>query len=111
MNINNDERILKYFIPPPIVTNIIEYQDINKDKKLRTDVTNFFLKKSIKWIDHYKEFNNLKNKITLLKSEKGYKIIYNLLRKFIKRGNNKWFDLRSNYEIIKDYLKYELGRL
>lgn len=107
----NDKRVLKYFIPPPIYTTVVEYQDINKDKKLRDNVTNFFLTKSIKWIESYKEFNHLKNKLPLLKSDKGYNVIYNLLREFVKKGENNWFDLRDNYDVIKDYLRYKLGKI
>ncbi len=107
----NDKRILKYFIPPPIVTNVVEYQNVNKDQNLRKNVTDFFLKKSIKWIENYQEFKHLENKLNLLKSEKGYNIIYNLLREFVKKGSNNWFDLRDNYDVIKDYLRYKLGKI
>ena len=107
----NDKRVLKYFIPPPIITNVIEYQDVNKDERLRKNVTDFFLKKSIKWIEKYKEFEHLKTKHNLLKSNKGYNIIYNLLREFVKKGSNNWFDLRENYDVIKDYLRYKLGKI
>jgi len=107
----NDKRVLKYFIPPPIITSVIEYQNVNKDERLRKNVTDFFLKKSIKWIEKYKEFEHLKNKLELLKSNKGYNIIYNLLREFVKKGSNNWFDLRENYDVIKDYLRYKLGKI
>ncbi len=107
----NDKRVLKYFIPPPIITSVIEYQDVNKDKRLRKNVTDFFLKKSIKWIENYSDFKHLENKLQLLKSNKGYNIIYNLLREFVKKGSNNWFDLRDNYDVIKDYLRYKLGKI
>jgi hypothetical protein len=45
MDNKNNKRILKYFIPPPLVTSVVEYQDINKDRHLRENVTKFFLKK------------------------------------------------------------------
>lgn len=111
MSTINDKRILKYFVPPPIVTTVVEYQNINKDENLRKNVTDFFLKKSIKWIENYDEFKHLKNKLELLKSNKGYNIIYNLLREFVKKGSNNWFDLRNNYDVIKDYLRYKLGKI
>lgn len=107
----NDKRILKYFIPPPIVTSVVEYQNVNKDGRLRKNVTDFFLKKSIKWIEDYKEFKHLENKLEILKSNKGYNVIYNLLREFINKGSNNWFDLRENYDVIKDYLRYKLGKI
>ena len=107
----NDKRVLKYFIPPPVHTSILEYQDVNKDKNLRELVSNYFLKKTIKWIKHNKDFNHLKDKLALLENENGYNIIYNLLREYVKKGNNNWYDLRSNKNIIKDYLRYKIGKL
>ena len=111
MNDNSNKRILKYFIPPPIVTNVVEYYDVNSDPRLRKNVTSFFYKKTLKWIKNYNEFSHLKNKLPELESKKGYKIIYNLLREFVKRGENNWFDLRDHYDIIKDYIRYKLGKI
>lgn len=107
----NDTRVLKYFIPPPIYTSIVEYQDVNKDKNLRELVTNYFLEKTIKWIDKDKNFKHLQDKLVLLNSSKGYNIIYNLLREYVKSGNHNWYDLRGNSKIIKDYLRYKVGKL
>jgi hypothetical protein len=106
-----DKRVLKYFIPPPIHTSIVEYQDINKDKNLRDIVTNYFLEKIIKWIKLDKKFNHLKDKIELLESSKGYNIVYNLLRQYVKSNNCNWYDLRGNKNIIKDYFKYNIGKI
>ena len=83
----NDKRVLKYFIPPPIHTSIIEYQDVNKDKYLRELVCNYFLTKIIKWIKNNKNFEHLKDKLVILETENGYNIIYNLLREYVKKGN------------------------
>ena len=38
-----------YFLPPPVINSTLTYQNVNKDPKLRNDVTIFFLKKTIKW--------------------------------------------------------------
>ena len=43
-----DVRVLKYFVPPPIRTTVIEYQNVDIDPNLRKNVTDFFLNKSIK---------------------------------------------------------------
>lgn len=106
-----DKRVLKYFIPPPIHTSIVEYQDINKDKNLRDIVTNYFLEKTIKWIKLDKKFNHLKDKIKSLETNKGYTIIYNLLRQYVKSNTSNWYDLKKNKNIIKDYLKYKIGKI
>ena len=53
----------------------------------------------------------MKDKLNILKSDKGYNVIYNLLREFVKKGENNWFDLRNHYDIVKDYLRYKLGKI
>jgi hypothetical protein len=106
-----NKRTLRYYIPPLVnLPYVTEYKDVNKNKSLRYNITDFFLTKTIKWINNYKSFSHLKNKLPILESEKGYNIIYNLLREFIKKGENNWFDLRENYKIIKDFLRYKLGK-
>lgn len=107
----NLNKPLRYFIPPPIINSVIEYQDINKDPKLREMMTDFFYRKVIKWINKYSEFSHLKDKLKLLSSKEGVKIIYNLLREYTNKSNTNWYDLKDNYLIIKDYLKYKLGKI
>jgi hypothetical protein len=100
-----------YFVPPPFISSTLSYQNVNKDPELRKSVTYFFLDKSIKWITNYKEFNHLKKILPRLKSNEGYIIVYNLLRKFVNENNLNWYDLRQiHYEIVKDYLKYNFGK-
>lgn len=107
MNKNN---IKKYYIQPPYINSVIQYQNIDIDPDLRKLITHFYLKKSIKWITNYKEFENSKKNLAKLKSKDGIKIIYNLLKKSSKKYNIKWFNMKekNKYYIIKDYLKYNL---
>ena len=100
-----------YFVPPPIIPVSYEYQNLNKDSQLRENQTVFFYKKTIKWIKNYKNFSHLKNKLKIIKSNKGKQIIYNLLKLFIKNTNINWYDLKDNYLTIKDFLKYKLGSI
>lgn len=102
---------LRYFVPPPFINSVIEYQDINKDPKLREMITNFYYKKIIKWIHNYKEFNHLKNKLKTLESKEGIKIIYRLLHEFIRNSDTNWYDLKDNYIIVKDFLRFKLGKI
>ena len=101
------DRPLTYFVPPPIITSTLTYQNVNKDPELRKNMTEFFLNKSIKWVTTDKSFKHLKKILHLLKSKDGYKIIYNILRNYINQNEANWYDLKQvHYEIVKDYLKY-----
>jgi hypothetical protein len=107
----NFNRPLIYFEPPPFIESSITYQDVNKDPNLRKLLTDFFYEKTIKWVSSYNNFKNVKKSLTMLKSDKGYSIIYNLLRKYIKKNNLNWYDLKKYYNNIKEYLKFELENI
>jgi len=93
--------IKKYYPPPPIQDSIYEYQNLNKDPKLRNEVTNFFKKKVLKWINKYPEFEILKSKNI------NYDSIFKILRKIVKKKNLNWYELRSKSHKFKKYfLKY-----
>jgi len=104
------DKTLTYFLPPPIVNTSFIYQDINKDQLLRKRITDFFLKKTIKWINKYSEFEKTKHILPKLKEYSGYKIIYNILRQFVKKNKCNWYDLRNNYELVKDFIRYKLNK-
>ena len=114
MNPNDDtkfNRPLRYFVPPPFIDSTLVYQDVNTDKNLRDMMTEFYLKKSIKWVTSYPEFSHAKKSIKLLKSDSGYNVIYNLLREIVKKYNMNWYDLKkSEYSKVKDFLCYKLGK-
>lgn len=109
-NIVTYNKPLTYFVPPPMINSSFYYQDINTDANLRDNVTNFFLKKTIKWINKYDEFKNNKNLLPKLKTDIGYDLIYNILRQFVKKNNCNWYDLRSNYILVKDFIRYRLNK-
>lgn len=106
-----DKRYLKYFVPPPVISTQFVYQDVNKDENLRKLVTEFYLKKSIKWVSSYDEFKHTKKALSHLKSENGYDIIYKLLKEFVHKNETDWFDLKKSYKTVKDFLRYKLGKL
>ena len=70
----------------------IKYLNINKDPKLRKDVTKFFQNKIIKWIKNDSDFKQFKNNLNLYDSIEGTKIIYNLIRQFVKKYKVNWYD-------------------
>jgi hypothetical protein len=108
---SKNTRVLNYFLPPPIINSQLVYQNINKDPNLRKSVTNFYLKKVIKWLSSYDEFKHAKKSLKYIKSENGYNIIYNLLRHYVNKNNTNWYDLKESYINVKDYLRYKLGNL
>ncbi len=105
----SDKPSVRRFWPvPPVIESVYEYQNINKDPKLRKNVTLFFHKKVLKWVQEYDDFKKYKPKLKFLESVEGQMHIYNLLRHFIKKSGINWYDLRDNYSIIKEYLKEKL---
>lgn len=100
--------VLKYYPVPPLIPTNYEYINVNKDVNLRKNVTEFFHKKVIKWLDNDPRFNKYKEQKTFLKSIDGQIHVYSLLRKFVKKSGINWYDLRDNYSIIKSYLSKKL---
>jgi hypothetical protein len=105
-------KVKNYFVPPPFITTLRLVEDINKDPQLRKTITTFYYKKAKKWMNEYKEFKHTKKNLSKIESKDGYKIIYNLLRKYVKNFKINWYELRKpNYLLVKDFLKYELGKI
>lgn len=104
----NINKPLTYFLPPPNIPSTILYQDVNKDKNLRNSMTLFYLNKTIKWINKYNKFKNLKYLLNKLESKSGYKIIYNILRQYVKKNIINWYDLKQNYYDVKIFIKNKL---
>ena len=99
-----NDKVIKYFITPPIMPSYYEYQDVNKDVELRVDVINFFFKKLLKWVNNDKLFIKYEKHKDNLDNKKTKRKLYKLLRNFIKKSNINWYDLRDNYLLLKEYL-------
>ena len=99
---NQDIYVKKYYpVPPTRHDTFYEYQNINKDMNLRYGVTKFFIEKVKKWVNKYPEFE--KFKLTKI----NYDLIYEILRKIVKKTGYNWYDLRTNSSILKKYfLRY-----
>jgi len=91
----------------------VQYQDVGDNPNLQSDVTIFFYKKVLKWINNYDDFRHLKKHYNYLNGPSGNEYIYNLLRLFVKKSKANWYDLRDqkNYKIIKKYLKSKIGNI
>jgi len=102
------DRLKRYYPVSVNLPGVIEYQDVGKNMKLRTEISKYYLVKTIEWIEKDKK---LKKYLKLLKSKEGLEVIYNLLRIYVKNGKANWYDLRdsNNAPVIKQYLKYKLS--
>jgi hypothetical protein len=98
-----EPRYRRFWVPPPFIDHIYEYQNVNKDINLRKDVTEFFVDKILEWIDSDPDFSKLKTKKKYYESVDGNMKIYQLLRHFVKKADINWYDLRSNCKILKHY--------
>lgn len=115
-NINNGIRLDllnlpkgKYFPPPSFIEKVVKYQDVNNDKNLRKNVTNDFYKNIIKTIKKKKKYKSLKKHLKTLTSDKGYKIIYDIIRLFVKNTNMNWYDLRDKkYNLVSRFILHKL---
>ena len=93
-----EHRIKKYFVPPPFITTLFSYQDLNKDEKVKITITNFIQKKLIKY------FNTKSKKIVnFLNSDKGYHYLYNLINEFLIKHNYQWIHFNFYYYHFKSY--------
>lgn len=112
MTIEN-RKLRYYFVPPPLIGTYYKYQDVNNNEKLRKKVTTHFQKELLKKIKKDKSFSYLKSNYNFINSKDGYNFVYKYIRKFVKKGNTNWYDLRddsSNHKLVLDYLKYKLGK-
>ena len=91
----------------------VRYQNVGDNPNLQSDVTLFFYKKVLKWINYYDDFKHLKKYSSFLAKSSGKKYIYDLLRLFVKKSAANWYDLRDrqNYDIVKKYLKSKIGNI
>ena len=96
--------VRKYYPVPPVLSVEYQYQNINKDPKLRTQVTLHFQEKMIDWIKHDKDFRKFKSKLNFIKSNEGKYYIYDLLRYFVKRTQLNWYDLRERSDLVKEFI-------
>jgi hypothetical protein len=109
---DSSDKIIKYYFIPPM-PSYYEYQDINQDSQLRTDVVNYFYHKLLKWITSsslYEKYQKHEDYLYKNKTEVKQKI-YKLLRYFVKKANINWYELRTNQLIIKEFFSKKFNLL
>jgi hypothetical protein len=104
-------RLRRYYPVPLMLPSTFEYQDVGKNMSLRNEITDFYRKKIIEWINTDKGFVRHKKHLAFIKSHEGRTYVYTLLRVYVKKGKANWYDLRDNlnYSILKDFFKYKIG--
>jgi hypothetical protein len=106
-----DGSTYNYYPPPAYIPSYFQYQNVNADKDLQYKVTIFFQDELIDWMEHDKSYKSVKKYLRYIKSGQGYDIVHKLLRLFVKNGNTNWYDLKLQYQLVKDFIKYKLRKL
>ena len=72
-----------------------ESQNIGNDENLQNDVTEYYQKKTIKWIKNEYEFSKAKKQMNFVKSNKGLQYLKKILLFYVKKNNKNWYELRD----------------
>lgn len=96
------------FLPPPFTSTFFTYQNVNVDPNLRKNVTDYYFDLMDSLLKNDKRFKLLKKHSKFLSSKQGYEIIYKVLKRYTKKYDINWYDLRSQNENTLDYLSDKL---
>lgn len=99
------------FLPPPFTSTYFTYQNVNADPKLRKNVTDFYFDLVPKLILSDNRFKTIKKHTKFIDSRQGYEIIYKILKRYTKKYDINWYDLRSQNEDTLDYLANKLSKV
>ncbi|ADO67521.1 hypothetical protein crov487 [Cafeteria roenbergensis virus] len=90
------------FLPPPFTSTYYTYQDVNADPTLRKKVTDHF----------FDLINKNKTKNTnFLSSRDGYELVYKILRRFTKKYDLNWYDLRNMENTTMEYINIKINKI
>ena len=98
-----------YYLRPS--SSSYNYQNINNDLNLQENVTDYFLEKTIGWIKNDYSFSKCKKHLKKLEGVHGDDIMYKLLKLFVKKGNTNWYDLKTQKDLVKDFIRHKLKSL
>jgi hypothetical protein len=91
--------VSNYLIPPPTT---------KYDNEIDADETNYFLDKILKSIENDSDFSKIKKFTKKLKSKDGFKIIFNILKQYMKLKQITWYDIRDKAYDIKYFIRDKL---
>ena len=98
---------LLYNYNPSMLSTQYEYVNVNKDPNLRKKMVKYYLTKIDEWMESDKNWKSVKVKT---ESNDFIKKLYKLLRKYVKKSDAEWYDLIDNRSVVKDYLRYRIGK-
>ena len=87
------------FIPPPTT---------KYDGEIDVEETNYFLDKILKSIENDSDFSKIKKFTKKLKSKDGFKIIFNILKQYMKLKQITWYDIREKAYDVKLFIRDKL---
>ena len=101
--------IVPQLAPIQLLETTYRYKSVNGDPQLQKQVTDYFLEKTLKWMKHDKSFVT-KYSSQIKNTDKGFNIIHNILKIFVRKGKTNWFDLKDQSDLVKDFIKYKLSK-
>ena len=99
----------EYIKLPTFVRKVNKFQNVNIDKDLRKMVTDYFRDYYLDVLKKTKN-KNVKSFYSEIKGKKGFNIVYNLIKLYIKKTGKNWYDLKKEKLLVihffNDYLSH-----
>jgi hypothetical protein len=108
---NASDKKLNYFlVPGQDFTFNYHYQNIDKDPKLRKQISDFFTEELLEWLKNDSTLSHLNSELKNNSYKKNRELVYKALRKYTHIHNVRWFDLKNNYSHVRKHLISLLSR-
>lgn len=107
-------RPVKYEYNTSLAPKLVKFDDdyMITDEYI-DDITDFFHKKTLKWIKDNHEFSSVKKHLSFIKTAEGYGFLRRILKSFVKENKINWYSLKnkSNYDDVKEHIRIKLKTL
>ena len=100
-----------YIRLPTYVRKINIYQNVNTDPKLRNKVTLYFQEIYIDYLKNKSSNKKAKSFLSEIKGKKGYNIVYNLIKLYVKKNKENWYDLKKNKRLVLNFFNQYLSNM
>jgi len=100
----------EYIKLPTFIRKINKYQNVNIDPKLRNKMITFFKSEYIEYLNKSKN-KNVKKYLPELKGKNGYNIIYNLIKLYVKKTGDNWYDLKNKKRLVINFFNQYLSNI
>ena len=99
---NTINNIPKYYlVPGQDYQYNYYYQNVNKDPRLRKQITEFYTDELLEWVKYDSSLSYLKSLVSKNSYKKNRANVYKVLRKFVNHNNVNWYDLKNYYSHLK----------